>query len=102
MSIVALIALITLITLITMIKEKVKALLEEYLEAPEAWSDNVMVEIDPETLDYALYDGDDEGLDDSKKDYWEVMDLLSMSVEDPGRWEIDADALDELADTYTA
>ncbi len=34
-----------------MIKEEVKALLEEYLDAPEAWSDNVMIEVDPKTLD---------------------------------------------------
>lgn len=83
-----------------MIKESVKALLKEYLEAPEAWSDNVMVEIDPTTLDCVLYDGDDADVENSDRDYWDVMDLLEMSVENPGEWEIDPAALDELALTY--
>lgn len=88
------------INYINMIKEEVKALLEEYLDAPEAWSDNVMIEVDPQTLDCRLYDEDDADIEASDKDYWEVMDLLSMSVDDPGRWEIDRDALDELAASY--
>ena len=83
-----------------MIKEEVKALLEEYLDAPEAWSDNVMIEVDPYTLDCRLYDEEDSDVEASDKDYWEVMDLLSMSLDDPGKWEIDPDALDELAETY--
>ena len=83
-----------------MIKEEVKALLEEYLEAPEAWSDNVMIEVDPKTLDCRLYDEEEADVEASEKDYWEVMDLLSMSVEDPGRWEIDSEALDELVASY--
>ena len=83
-----------------MIKEEVKALLEEYLDAPEAGSDNVMIEVDPATLDCRLFDEDDVDVEASDKDYWEVMDLLSMSVEDAGAWEIDPDALDELAAAY--
>ena len=83
-----------------MIKEEVKALLEEYLDAPEAWSDNVMIEVDPQTLDCCLYDGDDADLEASDKDYWEVMDLLSMSVDGDGTWEIDPEAIDELAASY--
>lgn len=83
-----------------MIKEEVKALLEEYLEAPEAWSDNVMIEVDPSTLDARLVDEDEVDPESSEKDYWEVMDLLSMSVEDPGKWEIDPDALEELTASY--
>ena len=83
-----------------MIKEEVKALLEEYLDAPEAWSDNVMIEVDPQTLDCRLYDEEDSDVEASDKDYWEVMDLLSMSLDDAGAWEIDSDALDELAASY--
>lgn len=83
-----------------MIKQKVKSLLEEYLEAPEAWSDNVMIEVDSDTLDCRLYDEVDTDMEASEKDYWEVMDFLSMSVENPGSWEIDPDALDELSASY--
>ncbi len=83
-----------------MIKEEVKALLEEYLDAPEAWSDNVMIEVDPKTLDCRLYDEDDSDVEESDKDYWEVMDLLQMASDDSGAWEIDPEALEELAATY--
>lgn len=83
-----------------MIIEEVKALLEEYLDAPEAWSDHVMIEVNPQTLDCRLYDEEDADIESSEKDYWEVMDLLSMSVDDSGKWEIDPEALNELAATY--
>lgn len=83
-----------------MIKEEVRALLEEYLDAPEAWSDNVMIEMDPETLECKLYDDEGADIEASDKDYWEVMDLLSMSVDGDGAWEIDPDALEELAASY--
>lgn len=83
-----------------MIKEEVKALLQEYLDAPEAWSDSVMIEVDPTTLDARLVDEDEVDTESSEKDYWEVMDLLSMSVEDPGTWEIDPDAVEELTSSY--
>lgn len=83
-----------------MIIEEVKALLEEYLDAPEAWSDHVMIEVNPQTLDCRLYDEEDADIESSEKDYWEVMDLLSMSVDDSGKWEIDPEALNELGATY--
>lgn len=83
-----------------MIKEEVKALLEEYLDAPEAWSDHVMIEIDPQTLDCRLFDEDGTDIDASDKDYWEVMDLLQMGSDGSGDWEIDPEALDELAASY--
>lgn len=82
-------------------EEKIKALLEEYLEAPEAWSDNVMIEVDPTNpMAARLYDGDSDGIEDSPLDYWDVMDLLTMSVADPGQWKIDREAVEELAATY--
>ncbi len=83
-----------------MIKEEVKALLEEYLDAPEAWSDNVMIEVDPKSLDCRLYDEEDANIEESEKDYWEVMELLQMADDDSGRWKIDPEALEELAATY--
>lgn len=83
-----------------MIKEEVKALLEEYLDAPEAWSDHVMIEVNPQTLDCRLFDEDGTDIEASDKDYWEVMDLLQMSAEEAGDWEIDPEALDELAASY--
>lgn len=82
-------------------EEKIKALLEEYLEAPEAWGDNVMIEVDPANPESArLYDGDTDSIDDSPLDYWDVMDLLTMSVEHPGEWEIDSEAVADMAAEY--
>lgn len=59
-----------------------------------------MIEVDPTTLDCRLFDEDDADVEASDKDYWEVMDLLSMSVDGDGAWEIDPEALDELAASY--
>ena len=83
-----------------MLKDKIEALLEEYLEAPEAWSDNVMIEVNPATGDACLAEVEDDEMESSSLDYWSVMDLLQMSVENPGEWEIDNDALAELLASY--
>lgn len=81
-------------------KDKIEALLEEYLEAPEAWSDNVMIEVNPATGDARLAEVDETEIETSPLDYWSVMDLIQMSVENPGEWEIDKDALAELLSSY--
>lgn len=81
-------------------RKKVTELLKEYLDAPEAWGDNVMIEVDPSTMSVRLNDDENLDMDASQLDYWPVMDLLSMSVENPGEWEIDTDAVDELASSY--
>lgn len=82
-------------------KKEVEKLLKEYLEAPEAWSDNVMIEVNPADLSVRLNDDEDVDVDNSDLDYWPVMDLLRMSVENPGEWEIDPDALTEMSGAYS-
>lgn len=81
-------------------KKKIKKALLEYLEAPEAWGDNVQLEVN--TADGSVRLNDDEDVDEDSEtlDYWPVMDLICMSVENPGQWEIDPDALEEVAETY--
>lgn len=81
-------------------KNKVIKLLEEYLDAPEAWGDNVMIEVNPANQEVRLNDDEDVDPDASDLDYWPVMDLLQMSVSDPGQLDIDADAVDELVASY--
>ncbi len=81
-------------------KKKVEKLLKEYLEAPEAWSDNVMIEVNPDSKEICLNDDEEVDVDNSALDYWPVMDLLQMSVENPGEWEIDPDAVDEMVESY--
>ncbi len=81
-------------------KKKVEKLLKEYLEAPEAWSDNVMIEVTPDSKEICLNDDEEVDVDNSALDYWPVMDLLQMSVENPGEWEIDPDAVNEMVESY--
>ena len=81
-------------------KNKVIKLLEEYLDAPEAGGDNVMIEVNPADREVRLNDDEDVDPDASDLDYWPVMDLLQMSVSDPGQWDIDTDAVDELVAAY--
>lgn len=81
-------------------KKELERLLKEYLEAPEAWGDNVMVEVDPLAKTVRLNDDEDIDLETSSNDYWPLMDLLQMSVENPGEWEIDPEAVAELLSSY--
>lgn len=83
-----------------MMKDSIMDILNEYLEAPEAWSDNVQIEV--ETASKKLRLTDDEDIDEAseKYDYWPVMDFISMSVDSPGAWEIDTDAVSEMASEY--
>ncbi len=81
-------------------KKKVEKLLKEYIEAPEAWSDNVMIEVNPDSKEICLNDDEEVDVDNSALDYWPVMDLLQMSVENPGEWEIDPDAVNEMVESY--
>ncbi|MCM1491516.1 MAG: hypothetical protein NC095_11940 [Muribaculum sp.] len=81
-------------------KEKIKELLAEYLDAPEAWGDNVMIEVNPANGGMRLSDDEEVDVEHSELDYWPVMDLLQMSLENPGEWEIDEDSVEEMAGAY--
>lgn len=85
-------------------KKDILTLLESYLEMPEAWSDNPMIEVDPENpSDLRLCDDTEiTDTENSDKDYWDVMDLLRMSVENPGAWEVDPDAVAEMIAAYNS
>lgn len=82
-------------------EEKIKNLLNEYLEAPEAWSDNVMIEVNPSSLEMRLNDDEDIDTENSELDFWPVMDLLQMSLQNPGQWDIDPTAVAEMAADYS-
>lgn len=73
---------------------------KEYLEGEEGYGDNVMVEIDPVAKTAELNDtADVEGFDsDNGKVYVPVMDLIKMSVDNPGEWIVDTDAVDSIID----
>ena len=83
-----------------MIKNKIMDILNEYLESPEAWSDNVQIEVETASKKMRLADDDDIDEASEKYDYWPVMDFIYMSVDNPGAWEIDTDAVGEMAAEY--
>lgn len=81
---------------VTELNERIAALVAEYLKCDQAWGDNPMLEINPET--FAMRIAEEE--ENEALDYVDMMDLLHMSVENPGQWEADPEAIAELASSY--
>lgn len=77
---------------------KIATLVADYIECDQAWGDSPMIEINPGSLEMRIVD---EELDPAL-DYVDMMDLLRMSVENPGRWEAEPEAIDSLAGSYLA
>ena len=76
--------------------EKVAALVADYLECDQAWGDSPMIEIDPSDFSMRITEEEER----PELDYVDMMDLLQMSVTDPGQWEADEEAIASLADSY--
>lgn len=72
-------------------------LVEDYIAAEEAYTDNVQLEIN--TMTWEMDIGDPEN-DLPECDYYPMMDLVKMSVENPGKWEPDHEAISEVAAEY--
>lgn len=80
-------------------KEFVKALeavVADYLESELQWGDSPMVEVDPSKFSVRVVTEEE----NPELDYYDMMDLLTMSVDNPGQWEADGDAIDSVADSY--
>ena len=81
-------------------KEFIKRLrqtVEEYIAGEESYSDDVQLEIN--TTDWSMDIADPEN-DLPNCDYYPVLDLVKMSVEDPGKWEPDEAAIESVASEY--
>lgn len=82
-------------------KENFRKLLVEainkYIANEEEYGDNSVVEISPDTLQISLLA---EERDEEKYDYYDVMDFLEMSVDNPGKWNVDSDAVEEVVEEY--
>ena len=70
---------------------------EDYTADEEAYDDNARLRIDPQSKEVSITDGGDEVED---ADYYDVMDLIKMSPADPGKWEVDEDAVKSVAEEY--
>lgn len=77
--------------------EKLTALVEDYIDGEESYSDNVQLEIN--TVNWEMDIADPEN-DLPNCDYYPVMDLIRMSRTEPGRWEPDTDAIADVAAEY--
>lgn len=77
--------------------KNVKETVEDYISAEESYSDDVQLEIN--TTDWSMDIADPEN-DLPNCDYYPIMDLVKMSVDDSGKWEPDMEAIESLAAEY--
>lgn len=81
-------------TLIDKIRESVL----EYIAGEESFGDDAQLEINTVNWETDIADSEQD-LPDC--DYYPVMDLVSMSASEPGKWEPDDDAIEGVAAEYT-
>ena len=77
--------------------EKVTAIVEDFIQGEESYSDDVQLEINTMTWEMDIADPEN---DLPECDYYPVLDLVKMSVEEPGKWEPDSEAISSLAAEY--
>ena len=78
-------------------KKRLNEIVSEYIAEEDAYSDDVQLQINTLTWDMEIADPDND-LPDC--DYWPMMDLVKMSATEPGKWEPDSTAIDEVAAEY--
>ncbi|MDE5882106.1 MAG: hypothetical protein K2H60_10285 [Muribaculaceae bacterium] len=72
-------------------------LVNEYIAADEAYSDDVQLEINTTTWEMDIADPEN---DLPNCDYYPMMDLVKMSTDNPGEWEPDHEAISDVAAEY--
>lgn len=74
-----------------------RAAVLEYIADEENYTDNVQAQINTETGEVSIADSENEipGCD-----YVPIMDLIKMSVDNPGQWLPDEDAIEQVAADY--
>lgn len=70
---------------------------KEYIDGEESYSDDVQLEINTTTWEMDIADPEND-LPDC--DYYPMMDLVKMSATEPGKWEPDEVAIEEVAADY--
>lgn len=73
------------------------AIVEEYVEAEESYTDDVQLQINTTTWEMEIADPEN---DLPNCDYYPMMDLVKMSASNPGQWEPDTDAITDVAAEY--
>lgn len=77
--------------------DKLREVVCEFIASEEAYSDDVQLEIN--TIDWSMDIADPEN-DLPNCDYYPLMDLVKMSVTEPGKWEPDEGAIESIASEY--
>ena len=80
-------------TFISNITEVVK----DYIASEESYSDDVQLEINTTNWEMDIADPEN---DLPECDYYPLMDLVKMSVSQPGKWEPDKEAIESIAAEY--
>ena len=70
---------------------------EDYIGGEESSSDDVQLEINTVTWEMDIADPENNL---PNCDYYPMMDLVRMSVSEPGQWEPDTDAISDVAAEY--
>lgn len=77
--------------------KELTAVVNEYIDAEESYSDDVQLEINTTTWEMDIADPEN---DLPNCDYYPILDLVKMSATNPGQWEPDMDAISEIAAEY--
>lgn len=77
--------------------KRIRETVEEYIDGEESYGDDVQLEIN--TTDWSMDIADPEN-DLPNCDYYPIMDLVKMSVENPGKWIPDEAAIESVASEY--
>lgn len=77
--------------------KNLREIVKEYIETEENYSDDVQLEIN--TTDWSMDIADPEN-DLPNCDYYPILDLIKMSVTQPGKWEPDEAAIESIASEY--
>jgi hypothetical protein len=81
-------------------KEKIEALITEYIAADEAYDDNAQIAVNVVTGEVQLLDGEE--AEELSDDYTlcAAMDLVEMNLD--GTWRPDVEAISEFADSLNS
>lgn len=79
------------------LRKSVAEQVERFVANDGRYDDDTQLRIDRATMTASLTDGEEDNPD---CDYYDIMDLVEMSVDVPGTWMPDQEAIDEVAASY--
>ena len=78
---------------------KIRDAVAEYIADEETYDDNARLQIDLEKWEVTVVDSEDDDPEDvDTVGYYDVMDFIRMSPDEPGKWEVDEEAVKSVAE----